>query len=81
MAIKKFKPTTPSLRTLTVLDASALSENNPEKSLTKGSSKSGGRGTNGRISVRHIGGGHKQKYRAIDFKRNKIGISAKVVSI
>jgi large subunit ribosomal protein L2 len=81
MGIKKFKPTTPSLRELTVLVNDQLSENSPLKSLTKGKRRSSGRMGTGRISMRHIGGGHKRKLRDIDFKRNKFGVEAKVVSI
>lgn len=81
MAIKKFKPTTPSLRELSVLVNDELSENSPLKSLTKGKRRSNGRMATGRMSMRHIGGGHKRKLRTIDFKRNKFDIEAKVVSI
>ena len=80
MPIKKFKPVTPSLRTLTVLVTKDLSENNPLKALTKGKGRSSGRSA-GLISSRHKGGGHKKKYREIDFKRNKFGIEAVVASI
>ncbi|OHD14110.1 MAG: 50S ribosomal protein L2 [Spirochaetes bacterium GWD1_27_9] len=81
MSIKKYKPITPSLRELTVLVNKELSENSPLKSLTKGKRRSNGRARTGRISVRHIGGGHKQKFRTIDFCRDKYGIEAKVASI
>jgi large subunit ribosomal protein L2 len=81
MGIKKFKPTTPSLRELSVLVNDQLSENSPLKSLTKGKRRSNGRMSTGRISMRHKGGGHKKKLRQIDFKRNKFGIEAKVISI
>jgi large subunit ribosomal protein L2 len=81
MAIKKFKPTTPTLRTLSVLVTDDLSENSPLKSLTNGKRRNNGRMRTGRLSVRHHGGGHKKKFRTIDFKRNKLDIEAVVLSI
>jgi len=66
---------------MTSADYSELSKKKPEKSLTKGLRKSGGRNNTGMIMVRHIGGGHKRAYRAIDFKRDKAGVPGKVVSI
>lgn len=81
MAIKKFKPTTPSRRYMTVSDFKELTSTEPEKSLLAPLKKSGGRNSNGRITSRRRGGGHKRKYRVIDFKRNKDGIPAKVKSI
>lgn len=81
MATKKYKPTTPSLRTMTTLSFEELTTNKPEKSLVKGISKKAGRGAGGRISVRRRGGGHKQRYREIDFMRNKGGIPGKVATI
>lgn len=81
MGIKKFKPTTPSLRYRTVSDFAGITRKNPEKSLTEPLKKTGGRNNKGRITCRHHGGGHKQLYRLIDFKRNKIGIPSKVASI
>ncbi|MGM0414089.1 MAG: 50S ribosomal protein L2 [Bacillota bacterium] len=81
MAIKKFKPTTPSRRYMTVSDFKELTSTEPEKSLLAPLKKSGGRNSNGRITSRRRGGGHKRKYRIIDFKRNKDGIPAKVKSI
>jgi len=81
MPIKTFRPYTPSRRTITVADFSELTKKAPEKRLTKGLRKSGGRNNTGMIMVRHIGGGHKQAYRQIDFKRAKLGVPAKVVSI
>ena len=81
MAIKKFKPTTPSLRTMTVLNNEDLSENSPLKSLTKGKRRKNGRMKSGSITSRHLGGGHKRKFREIDFKRDKFGIEATVASI
>lgn len=81
MPVKSFKPTTPSRRFTTVLLRDDITKQTPEKSLTKGKVKSGGRNSNGQISSRFIGGGHKQSYRQIDFKRNKAGVPAKVASI
>ena len=81
MGIKKFKPTTPTLRYRTVSDFAGITRKNPEKSLTEPLKKTGGRNNKGRITCRHHGGGHKQLYRLIDFKRNKIGIPSKVASI
>jgi large subunit ribosomal protein L2 len=81
MAIKKFKPTTPSRRYMTVSSFKEISKKEPEKSLLAPLKKSGGRNVNGRITIRHRGGGHKRRYRVIDFKRNKNGVPAKVVSI
>ncbi len=81
MAIKKFKPTTPSRRYMTVSDFKELTSKEPEKSLLAPLKKSGGRNSNGRITSRRRGGGHKRKYRIIDFKRNKDGIPAKVKTI
>ncbi len=81
MPIKTFRPYTPSRRTITVADFSELSKVAPEKRLVKGMRKSGGRNNTGRIMVRHIGGGHKQAYRQIDFKREKFGVPAKVASV
>ncbi|MDL2220787.1 50S ribosomal protein L2 [Eubacteriales bacterium OttesenSCG-928-N14] len=81
MAIKKYKPTSPARRHMTVTDYSVITTNTPEKSLTTDLKKSGGRNVHGRITVRHRGGGHKRKYRIIDFKRDKDGVPAKVASI
>jgi large subunit ribosomal protein L2 len=81
MGIKKFKPTTPTLRYRTVSDFAGITRKEPEKSLTEPLQKTGGRNNKGRITCRHHGGGHKQLYRRIDFKRNKIGIPSKVASI
>jgi len=81
MAIKTYKPITPGMRQYTSLDYSDLSDNKPEKSLTKGKKKGSGRDSFGRISVRHKGGGHKRKYRDIDFKRDKVGVPGKVASL
>ena len=81
MAVKKYSPTTPARRFMTSLDYSGLSKVEPEKSLLEPQSKNGGRNTFGRITVRHQGGGNRQKYRVIDFKRDKDGIKAKVATI
>ena len=81
MPIKSFRPYTPSRRTITVSDYSDITKTTPEKSLTKGLRKTGGRNNTGMIMVRHIGGGHRRAYRQIDFRREKFGIPAKVVSI
>ena len=81
MAIKKYKPTTPGRRGMSGLTFDEITTNKPEKSLTVSFSKSGGRNNTGRITTRHHGGGHKQKYRIIDFKRNKDDVVAKVATI
>ena len=69
MALKTFKPTTPSLRQLVIVDRSELYKGKPVKALTVGKSEKGGRNNTGRITVRFRGGGHKQTYRIVDFKR------------
>ena len=81
MGIKKYNPRTPSLRYKTGLTFDEITATAPEKSLTVGLSKNAGRGAGGRIAVRRRGGGHKRKYRVIDFRRDKIGIPGKVVTI
>jgi large subunit ribosomal protein L2 len=81
MAVKKYSPTTPARRFMTSLDYSELSKVEPEKSLLEPQSRNGGRNSYGRITVRHQGGGNRQKYRVIDFKRDKDGIKAKVATI
>lgn len=81
MALKVFKPITPGTRGRVDLRRDDLTADKPEKKLTSGKASRGGRGAGGRISVRHQGGGHKQKYRIIDFKRNKHGIPGTVHSI
>jgi len=81
MGIKKFKPVTPGRRFMTVSDFAEITHPTPEKSLVRPLRKSGGRGNTGRVTTRHRGGGHKRSYRVIDFKRNKIGIPARVASI
>ncbi len=81
MAIKHYKPITPGRRGMTVSDYSGLSKVEPEKSLLEPLKKNAGRNNHGRITVRHRGGGARRKYRVIDFKRNKVGMDATVVSI
>ncbi|MDR0909319.1 MAG: 50S ribosomal protein L2 [Spirochaetaceae bacterium] len=82
MGIKSYKPNTAGMRQLISLDFSELTKGvKPEKSLTRGLSQRAGRDWNGRISVRHQGGGHKRKYRIIDFRRDKIGVPGKVATI
>ena len=81
MAIKKFRPTSPALRQMTVLVSDEITCNQPEKSLLVNLKKNAGRNVHGRITVRHRGGGQKRKYRIIDFKRDKDGIPAKVATI
>ncbi len=81
MGIKSYKPTSPSSRNREIEDRHGLDRKKPEKSLTIGLSKKGGRGGTGRITVRYRGGGAKRKYRIIDFKRDKRGVPAKVASI
>ncbi|MCE3249625.1 MAG: ribosomal protein [Geminicoccaceae bacterium] len=78
MALKTYKPVTPSLRELVLVDRSELWKGKPVKRLTEGLSKSGGRNNHGRITAPHRGGGHKRRYRLIDFKRQKLGIAATV---
>ena len=81
MGIKKYKPTTPGTRFRSNATFEEITKSTPEKSLTVSLKKSGGRNNLGRITTRFIGGGHKRRYRVIDFKRNKPGIDAKVFSI
>lgn len=81
MALKTFKPATPGLRQLIIVDRSELYKGNPEKSLTVGLTKTGGRDNFGHVTSRRIGGGHKRKYRVIDFKRNKFDCEATVERI
>ncbi len=81
MAIKKYRPTTPGRRFMSVQDFSEITSDKPERSLLESKNKTGGRNAQGKITVRHRGGGNRRKYRIIDFKRNKDGIPAKVKSI
>ena len=81
MAVKKVKPTSPGRRFQTVSDFESITKSKPEKSLVAKSKRSSGRNTYGRITSRHRGGGHKRRYRIIDFRRNKDGVPAKVAAI
>lgn len=81
MPVKSYSPTTPSRRFMTTVTREDITKQTPEKSLTVGKRKTGGRTSNGRVAVRFIGGGHKQSYRIVDFKRDKDGVPAKVASI
>ena len=81
MGIKTYNPYTPSRRNMTGSDFSEITKSTPEKSLCVSKKKHAGRNNQGKITVRHHGGGHRQKYRIIDFKRNKDGIPAKVIGI
>ena len=81
MALVTYKPTSPSRRQLVTVDRSELHKGGPEKTLVAPLKKSGGRNNTGRITVRHIGGGHKRKYRVIDFKRNKQDVWAEVIHL
>jgi len=81
MAIRKLKPNTPGTRYMTISTFEEITKTTPEKALTVSLKKSGGRNNLGRLTMRSRGGGHKRKYRIIDFKRNKFGVSAKVFSI
>ncbi len=81
MAIKKRKPRNPSLRFQSFMDTSDLTKKKPEKRLTKGLTKSGGRNRYGRITMRHIGGGARRKYRIVDFKREQRDIAGKIVAV
>ena len=83
MPVRRFKPTSPGRRTMTVSDFKEVtkSKSKPERSLTEKLTKKGGRNNNGRITTRHQGGGHKRRYRVIDFKRTKDGVPAKVAAI
>jgi len=81
MPVKKFKPYTPSRRYMVISDFSEVTKKKPERSLIQKKTKTGGRNNLGRITTRHIGGGHKQAFRIIDFKRNKLNIVARVAAI
>jgi len=81
MGIKKYKPTTNGRRGMSTLTNEEITTNKPEKSLLKTINKTGGRNNQGRMTVQHIGGGAKRKYRVIDFKRNKFGVTGKVATI
>jgi len=81
MPVKTFRPLTPSTRYITISDYSDITKRKPEKSLVVIRKKTGGRNNHGRVTARGIGGGHKQKIRIVDFKRNKHGVEAEVVAI
>src|SRR5262245_61573491 len=81
MGLKKFRPFTPTRRHAVLPDYSELTRSKPKKSLTERIYKTGGRNNRGHVSMRWIGRGHKQRYRLIDFRRDKDGVPAKVVSI
>ena len=81
MGIKKYKPTTNGRRGMSTLTNEEITASRPEKSLTISKAKTGGRNNQGRMTVQHIGGGAKRKYRLIDFKRNKFGVTGKVATI
>jgi large subunit ribosomal protein L2 len=81
MAIKRYKPTTPTLRYRTTSSFDEITKSGPEKKLAAPLKRKGGRNNKGRITMRHRGGGHKRRYRIIDFKRDKFGIPAKVAAI
>lgn len=81
MPVKTFRPLTPSLRYLTVVDFSDITKKKPEKRLVSIRKKTGGRNAHGRVTARGIGGGHKQKLRHVDFRRDKYGVEASVIAI
>ena len=81
MGIKKYKPTSPARRFYQASDFKDITKDTPEKKLTEGKKRTGGRNNKGRTTCRFRGGGHKRRYRIIDFKRNKIGVPAKVATI
>ncbi|MHA1573756.1 MAG: 50S ribosomal protein L2, partial [Alphaproteobacteria bacterium] len=81
MGVRKHKPVTPSMRSTVTLDSKGLTKKRPEKGLTEPLKSTGGRNANGRITLRFRGGGHKRKYRRIDFKRNKDDMPAVVEAI
>jgi len=81
MPVKRFKPTSPARRYYETFDFGMITKSTPEKNLTESKSSLGGRNNQGRITARFRGGGHKRRYRIIDFKRNKIGVPAKVAGI
>ncbi len=81
MALKHYKPTSAGRRLMTVSDFAEVTKSTPEKKLTEAHRRSGGRNVHGHITTRHIGGGHKRRYRIIDFRREKDGVPAKVAAI
>src|SRR6266404_5245819 len=80
MPIKTYRPTTPTRRFQTVVSRDDITKDRPEKSLIESKQRTGGRSSTGRVSSRFIGGGHKQAYRIIDFKRDKVGVAATVAA-
>jgi large subunit ribosomal protein L2 len=81
MGVKEYKPTSPGRRFMSAVTFEEVTEKKPEKSLVTSLKKTGGRNNAGRITTRHIGGGHKRKYRIVDFRRDKREIEGKVASI
>src|SRR5919199_1414914 len=81
MPLKNYKPTTPARRGMSVSTFEEITKHKPEKSLTEPLPKRAGRNSQGRITTRHRGGGHKRKYRIIDWRRDRVGIPATVVAI
>jgi large subunit ribosomal protein L2 len=81
MALKEYRPTSPARRHMTVSDFGEVTKSKPEKKLTRPVKKSGGRNAHGHITTRHVGGGHKRRYRVIDWRRDKDGVPAKVAAI
>src|SRR5512138_1360578 len=81
MALKQYNPTSPGRRFMTTLDFTDLSKKRPERALTEPLKKTGGRNSKGRITIWFRGGGHKQRYRVIDFRRDKTNVPAKVAAI
>src|SRR5215470_17515167 len=81
MPVRRFKPTSPGRRFMSVSDFADITKSKPEKALTEKLAKKGGRNNNGRITTRHQGGGHKRQYRIVDFKRTKDGVPAKVAAV
>ena len=81
MAVKVYKPTSAGRRGMTGHSFEEITKSKPERALTEALRKRGGRNNSGRVTVRHRGGGHKRRYRIIDFKRNKFDVAAQVVAI
>ena len=81
MSVRKLKPITPAQRFRVVNGFDAITTDKPEKSLLAPKKRSGGRNNTGKMTMRHVGGGHKKRYRIIDFKRNKFDVAAEVMSI
>lgn len=81
MGVKKYKPTSAGRRSMTVLDGADITKDSPERGLVEKLTKSGGRNHHGHVTARHRGGGHKRRYRQVDFKRDKLGVPAKVAAV